>query len=83
MFGVKDHIPGGLRSRVVYKFVCEGCRTHYVSETVRHFCIRVKQHLASHKASRVCTHLQNSEHCRALWSANCFLLLITPQLFFN
>ena len=46
MFFVKDRIPGGLRSRVVYKFVCERCRTCYVGETVRHFCKRVKQHLS-------------------------------------
>ena len=26
MFGMKDPIPGGLRSRVVYKFVCAGCK---------------------------------------------------------
>ena len=25
LLGVKDPIPGGLRSRVVYKFVCAGC----------------------------------------------------------
>ena len=25
LFGVKDPIPGGLRSRVVYKFACAGC----------------------------------------------------------
>ena len=26
MFGLKDPIPGGLRSRVVYKFACAGCK---------------------------------------------------------
>ena len=25
LFGVKDPIPGGLRSRVVYKFASAGC----------------------------------------------------------
>ena len=25
LFGVKDPVPDGLRSRVVYKFVCTGC----------------------------------------------------------
>ena len=26
MFGVKDPIPGGLRSRVVYKFACASAK---------------------------------------------------------
>ena len=40
MFGVKDPIPGGLRSRVVYKFACAGCNACYVGETGRHFSTR-------------------------------------------
>ena len=47
MLGVKDPIPGGLRSRVVYKFVCAGCNACYVSETTRHFSTRVREHLVS------------------------------------
>ena len=39
LFGVKDLIPGGLRSRVVYKFACAGCNACYVGETTRHFCV--------------------------------------------
>ena len=37
MFGMKDPIPGGLRSRVVYKFACAGCNACYVAETAWHF----------------------------------------------
>ena len=33
LFGVKDPVPDGLRSRVVYKFVCAGCNAFYVGET--------------------------------------------------
>ena len=33
LFGVKDPVPDGLRSRVVYKFVCAGCNPCYVGET--------------------------------------------------
>ena len=33
LFGVKDPVPDGLRSRVVYKFVCAGCNACYVGET--------------------------------------------------
>ena len=37
LFGVKDPVPDGLRSRVVYKFVCAGCNAWYVGETCRYF----------------------------------------------
>ena len=33
LFGVKDPVPDGLRSRVVYKFVGAGCNACYVDET--------------------------------------------------
>ena len=33
LFGVKDPVPDGLRSRVVYKFVCTGYNACYVGET--------------------------------------------------
>ncbi len=36
LFGMKDPIPGGLRSRVVNKFECAGCNACYVGETTRH-----------------------------------------------
>ena len=75
MFGMKDPIPGGLRSRVVYKFACAGCNACYVGETARHFSTRVREHLVSNRASHVFKHLQNSEHCRALCSADCFHIL--------
>lgn len=74
MFGVKDPIPGGLRSRVVYKFALSG-NASYVGETVRHFSTRVKEHLASDRVSQIFKHLQNSEHCRSWCSADCFHVL--------
>ena len=36
LFGVKDPVPDGLRSHVVYKFVCAGCNACYIAETCRH-----------------------------------------------
>ena len=74
MFGVKDPISGWLRSQV-YKFASAGCNARYVGETVRHFSTRVKEQLASYRASDIFKHLQNSEDCRALCSANCFHVL--------
>ena len=75
MFGVKDPIPGGLRSRVVYKFALSGSNASYVGETGRHFSTRVKEHLAGDRASQIFKHLQNSGHCRSLCSADCFNFL--------
>ena len=45
MFGVKDPIPRGLRTCVVYKFLCEGSNACYVGETPRHLSTRVQEHL--------------------------------------
>ena len=33
LFIVKDPVADGLRSRVVFKFVCAGCNAWYVGET--------------------------------------------------
>ena len=56
----------------------------WTGETVRYFTTRVNDHLASDKASRIFKHLQNSEHCRALCSADCFhMFWITSPLVLN
>ena len=75
MFGVKDPIPGGLRSRVVYKFVCAGCNACYDGETTRHFSTCIHEHFVSDKTSHIFRHLQNSQRCRALCSVECFHIL--------
>ena len=72
MSGVKDPIPGGLRSCVVYKFACNAC---YVGKTIQHFSICMREHLVSDKASHTFKHLQNSEHRRSLCSVHCFHIL--------
>ena len=56
LFGVKDPILGGLRSRVVDKFACAGCNACYVGETTRHFSTRVREHLVSDRASHIFKH---------------------------
>ncbi|RMX57503.1 hypothetical protein pdam_00005772 [Pocillopora damicornis] len=74
LFGVKDPVPDGLRSRVVYKFVCAGCNACYVGETCRHFSSRIREHLVSDRASHIFRHLKDSPHCRALCSTDNFHL---------
>ena len=51
------------------------CRLGYVGETSRHFSTRVREHLATDRASHVYKHLQQSESCRNLCSANCFSII--------
>ena len=72
---LKDPVPDGLRSRVVYKFVCAGCNACYVGETCRHFSTRVREHLVSDRASHIFKHLQDSAHSCALCSADNFHVL--------
>ena len=50
---------------------------------VRHFSTCVKGHLTSNRASYAFQHLQNSEHCRALCSADCFHVLDTASTAFQ
>ena len=60
LFNVKDAVPEGFRTRVVYKFSSASCNACYVGETSRHF-------------SR--PHLQSSESCRTSWTLDCFQVL--------
>ena len=72
MFGVKDPIPRGLPTCVVYKFLCIGCNVCYVGESSRHLSTRVCERMVSDKNSHVFRHLQSSQHCRTLCSDECF-----------
>ena len=45
LFGVKDPVPEGLRSRVVYKFICAGCNACYVGETCSAIVICLQAHV--------------------------------------
>ena len=75
LFNVKDAVPEGLRTRVVYKFSCASCNACYVGETSRHFSTRVREHLLSDRSSNVFKHLQGSEFCRASCTPDCFEIL--------
>ncbi len=75
MFSVKDSVPQGLRSRVVYKFSCTGCNASYIGETTCHICARVCEHLLSDKSSHVYRHLQSSRACHDSCTAERFTIL--------
>ena len=75
LFGVKDPVPDGLRSRVVFKFVGAGCDACSAGETCRHFSTRVREHLVNDRASHIFKHLKDSPHCHVLCSADNFHVL--------
>ena len=75
MFSVKDSVPQGLRSRVVYKFSCAGCNASYIGETTRHLCTRAREHLLSDKSSHVYRHLQSSRACHDSCNTERFTIL--------
>ena len=75
MFSVKDSVPQGLRSRVVYKFSCAGCNASYIGETTRHLRTRAREHLLSDKSSHVYRHLQSSRACHDSCNTECFTIL--------
>ena len=81
-FGAKDLIPAGLRSWVIYKFLCAGCSACYIGETNRH-ATRIREHLASDKNSHIFKHLRGSENCRSLCSEDCFKILDSASTSFQ
>ena len=75
LFGVKDPIPKGLRSLVVYKFTCSSSVACYVGETSRHFSTRINENLKTDKASHVYKHLMSCESGRQKCTPDCFSIL--------
>ena len=66
LLSVKNPVPSGLHSWVIYKFSCAGCEACYVGETCRHFTTHVQEHLTTDRASHVFKHLESSSQCRSL-----------------
>ena len=68
IFYVKDPIPRGLRTCVVYKFLCAGRNAYYVGETSRHLSTRVREHLVSDRTSHATP--DQYERTVPIWSKN-------------
>ena len=47
-FHLKDQIPKDLTSGVVNKFQCGFCNDSYYGECVRHFNVRIGEHIGIH-----------------------------------
>ena len=82
LFRVKDPIPNGLRSCVVYKFSCASCAACYVGETTRHFNTHVREHLETDRASHIFKHLENSSACGSTCSRDNFAIIDQASLRF-
>ena len=59
MFSVKDSVPQGLRSRVVYKFSCAGCNASYIGEwsTFVHVFVSTSCQTSLRMFTDTCSHL--------------------------
>ena len=44
-FSFKDRLPMHLRSKILYRFTCDGCNSIYIGKSKRHFLIRAFEHL--------------------------------------
>ena len=75
MFGVKDPIPCGLHTCVVYKFLCAGCTACTVGETSRRLSTCAREHLVSDRTSHIFICQHHSPQCRTLCSEECFNIL--------
>ena len=75
MFSSKDCLPSGLKSIVVYKFVCAGYQSCYIGETKRHLPTRIDEHLVTDKKSDVVKHLLENSASKNLCDENCFTII--------
>ena len=82
LFSVKDPIPNGLWSCVVYKFSCAGCAACYVSETTWHFNTSAREHLETYRASHILKNLKSSSACRSACSHDNFAIIDQASLQF-
>ena len=71
----KDCLPSGLKSFVVYNFVCAGCQSCYIGETKRQLPTRINEHLITEKKSRIFNHLLENSACKNVCDENCFAII--------
>ena len=77
-FSFKDKLPMHLRSKVLYRFTCDGCNSIYLGKTKRHFLVRAYEHMGlSYKTGKrfaynpdnsnnttVLNHINQSNQCK-------------------
>ena len=75
LFSTKDKVPYGLKSYVIYKFLCAGCNASYVGETYRHISTRTHEHLGTDKGPNIYRYLPKNPQCKSICDENCFSIL--------
>ena len=68
----KDKIPYGLKSYLVYKFLCAGYSTSYVGKTYRYISARTHEHLETDKSSDIYRHLVKNLQYKSICDDNLF-----------
>ena len=68
LFSTKVKVSYGLKSYVIYKFLCVCCKASYVGETCRHrnISIRTYKHLETDKSSKVYPHVLKNPQCKSI-----------------
>ena len=75
LFSAKEKVPYGLKSYVIYKFLCAGCNASCVGKTYRHISTRTRKHLETDKSSNIYRHVLKNPQCKPICDENCFLIL--------
>ena len=75
LFSTKDKVPYGLKSYVVYKFLCAGCNDSCLGKTNRHISTRNREYLETDKSSDIYRHLVKNPQCKSICDENCFSIL--------
>ena len=71
LFSIKGKALYGLKSYVIYKFLCASCNTSYVAETCRHISAGTHEHLETDKSSDICRHLPKNLQCKSIYDKDC------------
>ena len=83
LFSVKESVPKYVRSFVVYRFICPGCNTSYIGETIRHLTTRIKEHRETDSKSHIFKHLNTNRNCKELCNTECFEIIDSASSFYR
>ena len=83
LFSVKESVPKYVRSFVVYRFICPGCNTSYIGETIRHLTTRIKEHWETDSKSHIFKHLNTNRNCKELCNTECFEIIDSASSFYR
>ena len=62
-FTFKDRLPMHLRSKILYRFTCDGCNSIYIGKSKRHFHVRACEHLGlSYRTGKNLTYNPNNSN---------------------